>query len=286
MKSDADMRERPIGVFDSGVGGLTVWKALRDELPDESFVYLGDTARVPYGNKSAETVARYSTNIADELVDRGCKALVIACNTASAYAFEAVEQHVEIPVVDVVRPVSFEVATHTTGTIAVIGTRGTVGSRAYVQAIHQHTPTREVVQKACPLFVPLAEEGWLDGEVPAAVVRKYLGEAFDQSRPQHVILGCTHYPLLRDTIHAEVAEILGYAPVLHDSGSATARRLRALLEARNLRAPGGRDYKNEWLVTDSPDAFQEVATLFIGITPESVEHVDLQDRSAPSSDID
>jgi glutamate racemase len=286
MTSVNDMCERPIGVFDSGVGGLTVWRALQEELPNESFIYLGDTARVPYGNKSAETVARYSTNIADELVERGCKALVIACNTASAYAFDAVEKHVDLPVVDVVRPVSFEVATHTKGTIAVIGTRGTVGSRAYLHAIHQHAPDREVIQKACPLFVPLAEEGWLEGAVPAAVVREYLSESFGAARPQHIILGCTHYPLLRGTIDAEVTGMLGYTPVLHDSGSATARRLRALLEARNLRAQGGSDYKNEWLVTDSPEAFQEVATLFIGITPESVEHVDLQDRSAPSSDID
>lgn len=277
MTDSIDTRELPIGVFDSGVGGLTVWKALAEELPGESFVYLGDTARVPYGNKSGETVARYSTNIASALVERGCKALVIACNTASAYAYDAVKRCVDVPVVDVVRPVAQEVATLTEGTIVVLGTRGTVKSGAYLRAIHQHDPARKIVQTACPLFVPLAEEGWTEGEVPSAVVERYLADICVRETPRQIILGCTHYPLLAATISETLNRLLDAPPTLHDSGRSTARRLRALLEARNLQARGA-SRPPRWLVTDGPESFEAVAARFLGYEISDVEHIDLTDR--------
>lgn len=277
MTDSTDMRELPIGVFDSGVGGLTVLKALAEELPGESFVYLGDTARVPYGNKSGETVARYSTNIASALVERGCKALVIACNTASAFAYEAVKRSVNVPVVDVVRPVAHEVATLTQGTIVVLGTRGTVKSNAYLRAIREFDAARKIIQTACPLFVPLAEEGWTEGEVPRAIVTRYLEDICSQEIPSQIILGCTHYPLLAETISATLKELLETPPSLHDSGQSTARRLRAMLEARNLHAREA-SRPPRWLVTDGPESFEAVAARFLGYEITDVEHIDLTDR--------
>lgn len=272
---------RPIGVFDSGVGGLTVWKALHEEFPSESFIYLGDTARVPYGNKSASTVARYATNIATSLVEMGCKALVIACNTASAYAGDAVAAAVDVPTVDVVGPVSEQVAREAGGTVAVLGTRGTVSSQAYVEAIHRVDPTRRVVQQACPLFVPLAEEGWTEGAIPEQIAHAYLDALCASEAPRDFILGCTHYPLLRSTLLGVLTRALGEPPRLHDSGIATAGRLREILAARNLLARGDAR-PPRWLVTDSPNSFATVAQRFLGRAPRGVEHIDLADRGSPT----
>lgn len=270
----------PIGVFDSGVGGLTVLRALRERFPQEHFVYLGDTARVPYGNKSPATVARYSLNIADRLVAEGCRAIVIACNTASAYAHSSVREHFSLPVVDVIGPMSDFVAQSGATNVLVLGTRGTVDSGAYLRAIQARAPHIVVRQQACPLFVPLAEEGWTSGDVPTQVAERYLQEAFAEGIPDTIILGCTHYPLLREVIEASARKLSGgQALRIVDSGRPTADALAVALPelARNEEPPVSvGDIR--YLVSDGPDAFRPLAARFLGETIEDAEHVDIQSR--------
>ncbi|MCB9532603.1 MAG: glutamate racemase, partial [Myxococcales bacterium] len=187
--------DAPIGVFDSGVGGLTVLAALRAALPTERFLYLGDTARVPYGTKSPATVARYAENVADVLLARGAKALVIACNTASAFGLEAVRARTGVPVVDVIGPAAADVAARPgLRRIGVLGTRGTVASMAYPRALERAGATVEIAQQPCPLFVPLAEDGWTSGPVPRQVADTYIGSLLASGPVDAVVLGCTHYP--------------------------------------------------------------------------------------------
>lgn len=264
----------PVGVFDSGVGGLTVARAIVDRLPFESLLYLGDTARVPYGNKSPETVRRYSLNIAARLMDGGCKALVVACNTASAHALEAVRQAVDVPVIGVIEPVSRWAADRTrTGKVGVIGTRGTVRSAAYPAALGALSPGVEVFQRACPLLVPLAEEGWTAGRVPRDVVRTYLA-AFAETEIDTLVLGCTHYPLLRAVIESVVVEEVGGPVLVLDSAAATADELATVLGRESLLAPE-RPTHHKFLVTDDPESFQAACDRFFGAPVGRVEHVDL-----------
>lgn len=263
----------PIGIFDSGVGGLTVLSELRRRYPSADFIYLGDTARVPYGSKSPETVSRYSVNIARHLLNEGCSALVIACNTASAYAFEAVRALTDVPVIDVVRPVAAEVAASSAQRVLILGTRGTVASAAYVRALRQHRPEIEVAQQACPLFVPLAEEGWTEGEVPDAVAARYLSEICASFKPDAVILGCTHYPLLAATIRSSLRRYCSEMPAVFESGPSTSRQLAevyATLAGETTAATG----QTRYLVTDTPDSFHELARRF-DVTSAHAEHVDL-----------
>jgi glutamate racemase len=263
----------PIGVFDSGVGGLTVLRSIREAFPFEDLIYLGDTARVPYGNKGAETVRRYAVNVARFLVDRGCRALVIACNTASAQALDAVMQSVDVPVVDVIRPVAQYIGEGTAQTVLVLGTRGTVGSGAYPREIARTGRTLTVVQQPCPLLVPLAEEGWLQGDVPSQVVRRYLQPVLSGLAVDTIVLGCTHYPLLRDVIAHEAAAICGYTPAILDGGFHASRVLGGLptMQQRPERGPG----QTHFCVTDDPSGFIRVASLFLGHDVESAEHVDI-----------
>ncbi len=268
-------RDAPIGIFDSGVGGLTVFRTVRDALPDERFIYLGDTARVPYGTRGADTVRRYAINVVGALHARGCKAIVIACNTASAYAVDAVRATVDVPVIDVIDPVARAVAASTRehAPIGVLGTRGTVASGAYLRALARHGRDGDTAQQACPLFVPLAEEGWTDGPVVEEIARTYLRELYEHASPEHLILGCTHYPLLRDVIQ-RVADQIAPAPVtVHDSAHATADALVAELDRRDLRRRGTGDAA--FLVTDDPDGFLRIAHRFVDRKLEHVEHVDL-----------
>jgi glutamate racemase len=256
-----------IGIFDSGVGGLTVHRAVLDALPDVDTVYLGDTARVPYGTKSADTVTQYSLRNARFLVRQEIDVLVVACNTASAVAIPALRAELAMPVLGVVEPGARAAARVTqNGRIGVVGTQGTVSSGAYQAALRQARPDAQVIARACPLFVPLAEEGWVDPEdaIVRGVVRRYLAP-LAESGIDTLVLGCTHYPLLAAAIAIELPGV-----TLVDSARAIAAEVRERLPRGADRAAEHRFY-----VTDAPDRFLAVAGRFLGRAVETAEHVDV-----------
>jgi len=262
--------EAPIGVFDSGVGGLTVLRTLIEKLPHEHTVYLGDTARVPYGTRSAETVTRYALLCARHLVRHDIKMLVVACNTVSAHSLPALAQALPIPVVGVIEPGAQTAAARTRGgTIAVLATPGTVASGAYQAALRRLAPLSSVVARACPLFVPLAEEGWTEGEVPRLTAERYLADLHRVA--DTVLLGCTHYPLLARII----AEVMGPDVALVDSAEATADAVAALLAGRDLLRPSRGAARHQTFCTDLPERFRSVAERFLGRPLQSVDLVDL-----------
>jgi glutamate racemase len=263
-------RAAAIGVFDSGVGGLTVLRALIARLPYENTIYLGDTARVPYGTRSREVVTRYALLCARHLAARGIKLLVVACNTVSADSLPRIAEALPIPVLGVIEPGARAAAARTRGGgIAVLGTPATVASGAYQAALARIAPLAHVTARACPLFVPLAEEGWIDGEVPRLVAQRYLGD-LRRAGADTVLLGCTHYPLLAATI----AEVVGPELAIVDGAQATADTVAHLLEARDLRRPEG-VAEHRTLCTDVPDRFQKIAERFLGRPVGPVELVDL-----------
>lgn len=254
------MSWKAIGVFDSGVGGLTVLKEIVRALPQEDTVYLGDTARVPYGTKSPETVVRYSHQIAEFLVSRDIKLLVVACNTASAVALDSLKESFSIPIVGVIEPGARRAVSVTrSGKVAVIGTEGTVKSSAYTKAIKRLAPEVQVVSRACPLFVPLAEEGWVDNEVARLTARTYLQGLTDEGIDT-LVLGCTHYPLLKPVI----AEVMGPAVTLVDSAEETARTVAEILGESSLLRPAAEQGNHHYFVTDIPAGFIRVGNRFLG----------------------
>jgi glutamate racemase len=286
----------PIGIFDSGVGGLTVYRALHDRLPNERFVYLGDTARVPYGTKSLATVERYALENARFLEARGIKLLVVACNTASALALPAIRAGVGVPVVGVIEPGARAVVESSEGKrVGVVATEATVQSGAYRREIEKLAPSLEVVERACPLFVALAEEGWADSDVAREVAAEYLKD-FGGGAVDALVLGCTHYPILRRVIQ----ETVGAGVKLIDSGEATAESVEGLLERRKLRrktnTPTGKlfaerarerrlcDDLDHFYVTDAAARFARVAERFLGSAPSVLEAVEVwgQDRLTPA----
>ncbi len=276
----ASERDRPIGVFDSGVGGLTVMRALVETLPAEDIVYLGDTARVPYGNRAASTVRRYAVNATGTLMEKDIKALVVACNTATAHALGTLKETWDVPVIGVVEPVAKRVLEVTkTGIVGVLGTRGTVRSDCYPEAIrrldrHGGAPRiEEIHQVACPLLVPLAEEGWSTGSVAEEVAAEYLSRLPDLDFDT-LVLGCTHYPLLRDTLAAVARRRFGREVTLLDSATCTADEVEATLRSRNLLS-GAEESEHEFLLTDLSPAFVEMAERFFGTSPRSMTHVDI-----------
>ena len=275
---------QPIGVFDSGVGGLTVLRSLQQALPQESFIYLGDTARLPYGTKSAETVARYAVQAADALVERGIKALVVACNTASAAALDVLRaRHTNLPVIGVIKPGARAVAVASrSGRIVVLATEGTVRGGAYQRAIAQLRPEARVTAVACQLFVALAEEGWTSGQVVDAAIERYLrpvfgtamdGQAVDATTPDAIVLGCTHFPVLRDAI----ALAVGASVTLVDSAATTAMAVRERLQADGLVADASRRSAVSYLATDSIARFASVGGRFLGraLHESDIELIDL-----------
>lgn len=270
------LAELPIGVFDSGVGGLTVLRALRRHMPSENFLYLGDTARLPYGTKSAATIQRYSLQAAEFLMERGIKCLVVACNTASAMALDALCAHYHaVPVVGVVQPgAAAGCSASRSGTIAVIATESTVQGGAYQRAIKHLRADATVLARACPLFVPLAEEGWTSGEVVELVAHRYLDELFSASvPPDTLLLGCTHFPALRDALR----KVVGPDVTIVDSAETTATALQQLLQARGLERRGVAPGATHFMATDGRERFARVAAHFLdaAITSEGVELVDL-----------
>ncbi len=268
----------PIGVFDSGLGGLTVVRQVRRLLPAENVLYLGDTARVPYGARSARTILRYSRACADLLVARGIKLLLVACNTVSAVALEMLRIELDIPVIGVIEPgARAAVAATSTHRIGVIGTHGMVSSGAYPRAVAALSTRAEVHCRAAPLLVPLVEEGWLDGEVPRLAVERYLTPLAPLD-VDTVVLGCTHYHVLRDTIENVARAVLGPHARVVDSAEATALELATVIASRNMGRPcftGDRGGALQLMVTDRPQSFADVAARFLGHPVPDVELVDL-----------
>ena len=250
-----DRAAQPIGVFDSGIGGLTVVSALRALLPNESIFYLGDTARVPYGGKSAATVQRYSLEIAELLLEEKAKTVVVACNTASALALAQLEETLPVSVTGVILPgAQAAVAKTRTGHVGVIGTRATIKSGAYEKALRALNPEVRVTARACPLLVPLIEEGWLESSITDEIIMQYL-EPLLQDKIDTLVLGCTHYPLLR----LAVERLLGGEVTLVDSAENCAQAVRALLLRENLCATATESGKLHVALTDPPDNFLRVA---------------------------
>lgn len=257
----------PIGVFDSGIGGLTVVHELIRQLPHESIVYFGDTARVPYGPKSPDTVRRYSREIAAYLTEQGVKAIVVACNTATAHALGTLRSELTLPVVGVVEPgARAAVAATRTGRIGVIGTTGTIKSGAYERAICALSPTAQVVARACPLFVPLVEEGWVDHEATRLVAETYL-EPLVKANVDTLVLGCTHYPLLKPLLR----RVMGPDIRLIDSAEETAAEAARTLAAAGLAAPDASRAGYRFVASDDPDQFLRVGQRFLGGAMEHVE---------------
>ncbi len=261
----------PIGVFDSGMGGLTVVRELMKQLPSESIIYFGDTARVPYGPKSPDTVLRYSREITSYLRGQGVKALVIACNTATAHALPALREEFQLPIVGVIEPGARAAAGATkTGHIGVIGTAGTIRSRAYEKEIMKLLPEAQVTAQACALFVPLVEEGWLDTEPTRAIARNYLAPVV-AAKVDTLVLGCTHYPLIKTVI----GNVVGRNVRLIDSAHETAREVGEILRANGLEndVPNGARYR--FIASDAPDTFLSMGQRFLGSAIDRVEALTL-----------
>lgn len=279
-KSAIDLNSLPIGIFDSGVGGLTVYRALHERLPNEHFIYLGDTARVPYGTKSLTTVERYAIENAKFLESRGIKLLVVACNTASALALPAIRSAVKVNVIGVIEPgAAAAVALASGKTIGVIATEATVQSAAYSEAIAKLNPSAQVIEQACPLFVSLAEEGWAGSTVAATVAAEYLSR-FKRVNLGALVLGCTHYPILNSVIQ----QTLGTGVPLIDSGEAAASEVQSRLMSQGLDRQAGPDRDQErqlcddldhFYVTDAAQRFAKVAERFLGVAPSVLEAVEV-----------
>jgi len=268
----------PLGVFDSGLGGLTVVRALRAALPEEDIVYLGDTARVPYGTKGPATITKYAMGCAGYLVGKGVKAIIIACNTVSAVAPERLRVELDLPVLGVIEPGARAAAAATKRSkIGILATAGTIASGAYPRALAACSTRIEAYGQAAPLLVPLAEEGWTTGEVPQLAVRRYL-EPLAKAGVDVIILGCTHYPLLFEVIEREAKAMIGEDVVILDSATVVAREVTTFLTERDLlRTPGGRTGTTNLFVTDLPKSFDETAGRFLGRTGVvgAVEQIDL-----------
>ena len=271
MKID---RNAPIGVFDSGVGGLTVAREIMRNLPMEKIVYFGDTARVPYGSKSKETVLRYSRQIVRFLQKQGVKAIVIACNTASALALDALEKEIDIPIIGVVKPGAKVAARETTKKrVGVIATEATINSHLYKELIQQIDPEITVIGKACPLFVPLVEEGWYHDPVTEEVARRYLKELQEQEIDT-LILGCTHYPLLRSTIR----KIMGEEVCLVNPAYETALELKKLLSRLDLASNevAQEEFPYRFYVSDLAEKFKDFANSILPYNVEKTQKIDIE----------
>ncbi len=263
-------RELPIGIFDSGIGGLTVLKEILTVLPGEDTIYLGDTARVPYGIRSPETVTRYSFENAKFLVSKGIKILVVACNTVSSVSLEEIKASLSIPVVGVIEPGARAAVSATKhGRIGVIGTDATIRSGSYARAINALDRSIEVFGLACPLFVPLVEEGWTDGVITELTAERYMkglaGKGIDT-----LVLGCTHYPLLKDVL----SRVMGSGIDLIDSAIETAREIQRILGSNSLLNPAGGKMR-KFYVTDSPEKFVKVGERFLGRKIDDIKKIEL-----------
>jgi glutamate racemase len=265
-------KEQPIGVFDSGIGGLTVVKRIASALPSEDIVYFGDTARVPYGSKSNSTVIEYSIQDAKFLIHKNVKAIVVACNTSSSVAIEELKKIFHVPVIGMIGPgARFAINSTVTGRIGVIGTRATIKNKAYSSEIKKLNPNIEVFEKACPLFVPLAEEGWANHKAAYDIAGEYLKD-FKKLNIDTLVLGCTHYPILAKVIQ----NIIGENVKLIDSGIASAETVKRELDRFDLNTNKHSPGNLQFYVSDIPLKFKEVAGLFLGKAITEVTKVDLE----------
>lgn len=287
MQAAGKSSAAPVGIFDSGLGGLTVVRAVIGKMPSESIVYLGDTARVPYGTRSAATVCRYAEGCARVLSAYRIKALVVACNTVSAVALEPLQRTLDVPVIGVVEPgaaAAVQAARRAQASghpskIGVLGTEGTIRSRAYERAVLRLAPELEVVTQPAPLLVPLVEEGWLDGEVPRLAVRRYV-EPLIRAGAGVLVLGCTHYPLLEPVIRAVASELSGGPVSIVDGAEASASALGALLDEHELFAAPGSPPRLDLLATDLPASFRASACRFLGAEAPDVVQIDIADPTS------
>ena len=272
-----DTKNLPVGVFDSGVGGLTVAKEIMRQLPKEKIIYFGDTARVPYGNKSRETVIAYSRQIVEFLLGKGVKAIVVACNTASAFALETIRKDVPVPIVGVVKP-GARTASKTTrnGRIGIIGTEGTINSGLYAEYLNELDPGISVFGKACPLFVPLAEEGWLDDPVTVDVIRRYITPMLEKDIDT-LVLGCTHYPLLADAI----GRVAGDRVSLVNPARETALELARILTEKKLLNESGEQPHHEFYVSDGAEKFRSFANTILPCEIIETKDVNIKVFGAP-----
>lgn len=264
--------EEAIGIFDSGIGGLTVLREIQKKLPHENLIYLGDTARVPYGTKSADTVTRYSVHNVNFLIEKKIKMIVVACNTASAFALPFLQETYKFPIIGVIEP-GAEAALQTSRSkhIGIIGTEGTIRSDAYSRTLRHLYPQTRISSTTCPLFVPLAEEGWVEGEIPESIASVYLKKLKQETSLDTLILGCTHYPLLKNTIQ----KIMGPTVALIDSGEATARFVEKLLREEKISSPSNQPGHITFFATDSTEKFKSVGEFFLQKPMNEVTHVSI-----------
>ncbi len=263
------MDRRPIGVFDSGLGGLTVVREIKKILPGEDIVYFGDTARVPYGTKSKDTVTRFSRENIEFLLKFRMKAIVVACNTASSLSLGSLAGSFDIPIIGVIKPgVEKALKVSSSGAVGVIGTRATIASGAYEKLLKRQSPATKVLSRHCGLFVPLVEEGWLDNKITSKVVREYL-EDFKKANVKTLILGCTHYPLLK---HA-ISGFMGRGVELVDSAEETARVVSQTLGAKGLLSDKKARGLQKYFVSDEPAAFKKVGEKFLGGKITSIKRI-------------
>lgn len=262
------MNKKAIGIFDSGIGGLTVYKAVKERMPDERVIYLGDTARLPYGTKSAEAIIKFSEDNALFLLDRNVKIIVVACNSASSYAVTPLQDKLDIPVLGVIEPGAEAAVKWSKSCIGVIGTSATISSRAYEYSIRGKKPDAKIIARDCPLFVPLVEEGWLNHEVTRLVAREYLLPLKEQGI-ESLVLGCTHYPVLKGVI----STVMGDGIQLIDSAEVTAEKVYAILQSfgwlNDSRLVGSQS--DEFFVTDFPERFKKVGEIFLNRSIEKVQ---------------
>lgn len=264
-------RSAPIGVFDSGIGGLTVVRELIRQLPNESIIYFGDTARVPYGPKSPDTVLRYSREIVSLLQRERVKAIVVACNTATAHALPALRREIDLPIIGVIEPGARAAARVTaTKRVGVIGTAGTIKSGAYEKEIQRLMPDAFVFSQPCPLFVPLIEEGWTDDEATRLIAERYLSPVAE-ARTDTLVLGCTHYPLLKSAI----GKVVGRGVRLIDSAEETARETAEVLREKKIDNPASGGARYRFIASDAPETFLSVGQRFLGSSIDRVETITL-----------
>lgn len=275
MNKPSRLSEKPIGIFDSGIGGLTVVKEVMRVLPDEMIVYFGDTARVPYGTKSKDTITRFAIEDASFLMSHGVKAIVVACNSVSSNSLPHLEKQFSVPVIGVIEPAVLHACQKTSKKrIGIIGTDATIESNAYRDTIHHFCPDVEVFSKSCPLFVPLAEEGWIDREATVMIAREYLQELTEREIDT-LILGCTHYPILLDVIQ----QVVGRQIVIIDSAHHTAAFLKKVLEQKGLLRSSGERGPSLFFLSDIPRKFSPIAERFLGRQIEHLSVVDITEQS-------
>jgi len=266
-------RSNPIGIFDSGIGGLTVVKKISSYFPNEKIIYFGDTARVPYGSKSNDTVIEYAQQDAAFLMKKNVKLIIAACNTVSSVALEVLASLIDVPIIGMIIPGAKAAAKATQNkTIGVIGTYATVSNHAYRNELIKINPNLKVFEKACPLFVPLAEEGWIDHKATYAIAEEYLSE-LKKNKVDTLILGCTHYPILSKVIQ----EVMGDDVALIDSGTAASDQVKDYLEGRGIRTHSQSESRHEFYVSDVPNRFKAVAERFLGRELNHIEKIDLEE---------